>query len=161
MARRSAVLAFCAALAVASASCSGTRVAAKHPASPQPATRVAGKVTRPGPAAAPAVRMFAGVQSAVGAVSVYCTRTPCGTRAVSPPRVGVAAGSIVTFAVQPAPDQAVLAITGSGSARVALASGTLLAYQGRLGGGPHRLTLQLRWGGTSGVWLWDVTVAAG
>jgi len=160
MARRPALLAFCAVLAVASASCSGTPAAAKRQASPRPATHVAGKVTRPGPAAAPAVRMFAGVQSAVGAVSQYCTR-PCGIRAVSPPRLVVVAGSIVTFAVQPAPDQAVLTITGSGTTRVALAPGTLLAYQGRLAGGSHRLTLQLRWGGTSGIWLWDVTVAAG
>jgi hypothetical protein len=102
--------------------------------------------------------MFAGVQSALGVVASYCARTPCPSRPASTRRLTVAAGSIVTFAVQPAPDRAALAVDGT---RVSLATGTLLAYQGRLPSGWHRLTLQLTWGATSGTWVWDVAVAAG
>ena len=161
MSRRFAAFAVGIVVVLLAASCSATRVAARHLASPTPKPRQAANASGQAPSSAPAVRLFAGVQSAVGAVSQYCSRQPCGTRAVSPPRVGIAAGSIVTFAVQPAPDQAVLTLTGSGASRVALATGTLLAYQGRLDGGAHRVTLQLRWGQVSGTWLWDVTVSGG
>jgi hypothetical protein len=148
------------ALAIVAGACSSPRVAAKRSTGTRPTAHAAGTVAAQAPPGAPTVRMFAGVQSTVGVVAQYCSRPPCAASPVSTRRLELAAGSIVTFAVQPAPDQAVLSVDGTGGTRVALATGTLLAYQGRLGPGWHRLALQLRWGRSTGVWIWDVSVPA-
>jgi hypothetical protein len=107
---------------------------------------------------APEVRMFAGVASEVGTLVQFCKAKTCSVHPALTARLPIVEGSIVTFAVDAAPDLAVLDVSGTGARRVSLAAATLMAFQGRLAPGSHRLTLQLRWGSSSGTWVYDVSV---
>ena len=66
--------------------------------------------------------------------------------------------SVVTFAVDPPPKGAVLDVGGSGARRVVLSPGTLMALQGALAPGVHRLTLTLKWADAEGIWLFEVQI---
>src|SRR5687767_9883306 len=125
--------------------------------SPQAAAAAA----KPAPksrASAPPVRLFAGVQSSLGALTQFCRGTKCETVAAGPKRLTIADRSIVTFAVDAKPDLAVLDVSGTGARRVSLAAGTLMPFNGGLAPGQHRLSLQLRWGTSLGTWIFDVVV---
>jgi len=156
--RRFAVLVvFC--LAVGGCSAGKHEVAKAPSKAPAQVSAVAKKATsKGGRATAPPVRMFAGVQSALGTLVQFCRGAACTEHGATVRRLPVAPGSVVTFAVDSAPDQAVLDVSGAGGKRVSLATATLMAYQGRLAPGAHRLTLQLRWGTTSATWVFDVGV---
>ena len=65
---------------------------------------------------------------------------------------------MVSFAVDPSPQGAILDIGGAGARRVVLTPGSLMALQEPLALGVHRLTLTLKWPGAEGTWLFEVQV---
>jgi hypothetical protein len=107
---------------------------------------------------APHVRMFAGVQSALGALQQFCRGKKCDQPNTPPSRIAIAEGAVMTFAVDSAPDLAVLDVGGTGARRLSLPTGTLMPVPHRLAPGAHRLVLQLRWGTSVGTWAFDVVV---
>lgn len=111
---------------------------------------------RVGRTAPPAVRMFAGTSSVLGTPVRFCTGGDCAAGDASPPRLTVAAGSVLTFAVGRAPASAVLDVTGTGGGRYSLPGATLMSWGRPIAAGTHRFTLSMTWRDGEGTWTFLV-----